>query len=322
MIGVSTADLINAQVEALFGDLCGHNDGAARIDPAENCLLERFARFTKLGDTANAKGLQNHGVVAIGKGVEDARVYAGRKLEYKYARVDAVVETHRVFALMRAVKPVAHDAVVADIGDRRIVDANERVKAHGALFAGARAGNGYAAKHDRDVVRVLVERIKQALVQVELGVGKGIAHGLLRAGEYDGLGAVLNQVGKRRRGVAHGVGAVQNHEAVVVGITLDDDVADTHPVTGAHIGAVDVHGLHHVELAEARDLGDALGEFLTGQGGGEAVAVLGRCDGAARGDEKDALHAGIPIVFAAAEAESFGSIVAQGVQCSNVLHHL
>ncbi|MFQ7393085.1 MAG: hypothetical protein ACLRM9_07460 [Collinsella aerofaciens] len=28
---------------------------------------------------------------------------------------------------------------------------------------------------------------------------------------------------------------------------------------------------------------------------------------------KDALHAGIPIVFAAAEAESFGSIVAQGV---------
>ena len=83
----------------------------------------------------------------------------------------------------------------------------------------------------------------------------------------------------------------------MVGITLDDDVADTHPVTGAHIGAVDVHGLHHVELAEARDLGDALGELLTGQGGGEAVAVLGRCDGAARGDEKDALHAGIPIVL-------------------------
>ena len=148
MIGVGTADLINTQVKALFGDLRGHNDGAARIDPAENSLLERLARLTKLGNTSNAKGLQNHGVVAIGKGVEDARVYAGRKLEYKYARVDAVVETHRVFALMRAVKPVAHDAVVADIGDGRIVDANERVKAHGALFAGARTGNGYAAKHD------------------------------------------------------------------------------------------------------------------------------------------------------------------------------
>ena len=169
---------------------------------------------------------------------------------------------------------------------------------------------------------MLVERIEQALVQIELGIGKGIAHGLLRAGEHDGLGAVLNQIGKRRRGVAHGVGAVQNHEAVVVGITLDDDIADAHPVARAHIGAVDVHGLHHVELAEVRDLGDALGELLTGQGGGEAVAVLGRCDGAARGDEKDALHAGIPIVFAAARAESFGSIVAQGVQCSNVLHHL
>ena len=229
---------------------------------------------------------------------------------------------HRVFALMRAVKPVAHDAVVADIGDGRIVDANERVKAHGALLAGARAGNGDAAKNDRDVVRMLVERIEQALVQVELGIGKGVAHGLLRTGEHDGLRTVLDQVGERRGRVAHGVGAVQNHEAVVVGITLDNDVADTHPVARAHVGAVDVHGLHDVELAEPRDLGDALGELLTGQGGGEAVAVLGRCDGAARGDEKDALHAGIPIVFAAAEAESFGSIVAQGVQCSNVLHHL
>ena len=148
MIGVGTADLINTKVKALFGDLRGHNDGAARIDPAENCLLERLSRLTKLGDTANAKGLQNHGVVAIGKGVEDARVYAGRKLEYKYARIDAVVETHRVFALMRAVKPVAHNAVVADVGNGRIVDANECVKAHGALLADARAGNGYAAKHD------------------------------------------------------------------------------------------------------------------------------------------------------------------------------
>ena len=170
--------------------------------------MERLARLAKLGNTANAKGLQNHGVVAIGKGVEDARVYAGRKLEYKYARVDAVVETHRVFALMSAVEPVAHNAVVADVGNGRIVDANERVKAHGALLAGARAGNGDAAKHDRHIVRMLVERIEQALVQVELGVGKGVAHGLLRAGEHDGLGAVLNQIGKCCRGVAHGVGAV------------------------------------------------------------------------------------------------------------------
>ena len=170
--------------------------------------MERIAGLAKLGNTANAKGLKDYSIVAIGKGVEDARVYAGRKLEYKYARVDAVVETHRVFALMSAVEPVAHNAVVADVGNGRIVDANERVKAHGALLAGARAGNGDAAKHDRDVVRVLVERIEQALVQVELGVGKGVAHGLLRAGEHDGLGAVLNQIGKCCRGVAHGVGAV------------------------------------------------------------------------------------------------------------------
>ena len=78
MIGVSTADLINAQIEALFGDLRGHNDGAARIDPAENRLLERLARLAKLGDTANAKGLQDYSIVAVGKGVQDTRVHARR----------------------------------------------------------------------------------------------------------------------------------------------------------------------------------------------------------------------------------------------------
>ena len=169
---------------------------------------------------------------------------------------------------------------------------------------------------------MLIERIEQALIQVELGVGKGVAHGLLRTGEHDGLGTVLNQIGKRRGGIAHGVGAMQDHEAVVVGVALDDDIADAHPVAGAHVGAIDVHGLHDVEFTKPQDLGNALGELLTGQGGGEAVAVLGRCDGATRGDEKDALHAGIPINFVAARAESFDSIVAQGVECSNVLHHL
>ena len=78
MIGVSTADLINTQVKALFGDLRGHNDGAARIDPAENRLLERLARLAKLGDTANAKGLQDYSIVAVGKGVQDTRVHARR----------------------------------------------------------------------------------------------------------------------------------------------------------------------------------------------------------------------------------------------------
>ena len=322
MIGVGATDLVNAQVQAFLGHLRGHNDDTARIDPAENRLLERLTRLSKLRDASNAKGLQNHGVVAIGQSVQNARVHAGRELKYKHARVDVVVEAHWVFALMRAVKPVAHNAVVADIGDGRVVHTNERVKAHGALLAGARAGNGHATKYDRDVVRMLIERIEQALIQVELGVGKGIAHGLLRAGEHDGLGAVLDKVGERRGGIAHGVRAMQDHEAIVVGVALDDDIADTHPVAGTHIGAVDVHGLHDVEFAEPRDLGNALGELLTGQGGGEAVAVLGRCDGATRGDEKDALHAGIPINFVAARAESFVSIVAQRAQCSNVLHHL
>ena len=110
--------------------------------------MERLAGLAKLGNTANAKGLKDYSIVAVGKGVEDARVHAGRKLEYKYTRVDTVVETNRALILVGAVEPIAHDAVVADVGDGRIVDANKRVKAHGALLAGARTGNSDAAKHD------------------------------------------------------------------------------------------------------------------------------------------------------------------------------
>jgi len=47
------------------------------------------------------------------------------------------VETNRVLVLVSAVESVANDAVVADIGNGRIVDANERVKAHGTLLAGS-----------------------------------------------------------------------------------------------------------------------------------------------------------------------------------------
>ncbi len=130
------------------------------------------------------------------------------------------------------------------------------------------------------------------MVQVDLRIGEGVAHGLLGAGEHDGLGAVLNEVGERRRGVGHSVGAVQDHKAIVRVVVLADDLGDAQPVGGAHIGAVDVHGLHDVEFAQAFDLGHAAGELLAGESGGETVAVLGGGEGAAGGVQEEVLRAG------------------------------
>ena len=115
-------------------------------------------------------------------------------------------------------------------------------------------------------------------------------HGLLRAGEDDGLVAVLDQVRKRRGGVGHGIRAVQQHKAVVGIVAVHNDVADTHPILRAHVGAVDIHGLDDIQLAHSRDLRYRLRQLLTRKSGGEAVAVLCRSDGAAGGDEQDVFH--------------------------------
>ena len=156
----------------------------------------------------------------------------------------------------------AHDAVGADIGERREVHAGEGVEAHGALLACAGSRDDDAAERDRHVARVVVGCVQHALVQVELRVGEGARHGALRPGEHDGLGAVLDEIRQGCRGVCHGVGAVQHHEPVVVVVAFHDGAGDAQPVARAHVGRVDVHGLFHVERGEVCHLGNVPRQFL------------------------------------------------------------
>ena len=50
----------------------------------------------------------------------------------------------------------ADNLALPQVGEDGIVDAGERVEAHGALLAGSRAGDGVAAKDDGDVTRAVV----------------------------------------------------------------------------------------------------------------------------------------------------------------------
>ena len=168
----------------------------------------------------------------------------------------------------------ANDAVVSHIGKGGVINALEGVEAHRALLASARAGDDGAAKDHGDVAGAVVGGIEQALIEVELGIGKGILHGFLRAGEHDGLGAFLDKVGERRRGVCHGIGAVKDHEAVVAVIGFADGAGDAQPIAGAHVGAVDIHELSDFDLCHLGNLGHCLGKFFSRDGGGEPVSVF------------------------------------------------
>ena len=94
MLGVGAANFVDAQIESLFRHLCGDNGGASRVDPVKNCLLkgETILVFV-LRDAADAKGLDNNGVVARLQRFEDAWVYTRSELEGEDSLVKGIEKT-------------------------------------------------------------------------------------------------------------------------------------------------------------------------------------------------------------------------------------
>ena len=100
--------------------------------------------------------------------------------------------------------------------------------------------------------------VDKAVVQVEPCVRIVEQDRFLRAGNDDGLGGILNQVGQCGGGIGHGIGAVGDHKAVVQGVVFLQGGADLQPVGGADVGAVQVHQLHGLYVAQLPDFGHAL----------------------------------------------------------------
>ena len=297
MLRIGAPHFVHAEVEPLFRHLRREHDAPPGVYPVEDSLLERGAVGSVVRYAAKPIDLEDKGIVIGLKRSEEVRAQARSELEHG----DAVVERAedrgkrslgqgRIYPGGCPSRPCTYDAIVANVGERREVHAGKGIRAHGSLLTGARSGNGDATEHDRYVARRVVERIEQALVEVELRIGKRARHGALRAGEHDGLRASLDEVRERGGGIGHGVGPVQDEESVESGVALFDGARDAEPVRGAHVGAVDIHELQDLELAQALDLGHACGELSAGEGGGEAVSVFGGGDGAPGGDEKDSFH--------------------------------
>ena len=314
MIEIGAAHLVYAQVTALFGHLRRDNNEASRVDPVEDGALKRS--ILVFGDASDAECLDDDGIVVALEQLEDARAHLRSQLQHKHALVERIVEMRGVCSRF-VVAARSNDAAVADESELRIVYTDKRVEAHGALLAGTRSGDDHPAKDHAHVVGRIVHGIQQALVEVEFGVGEGVGHGLLRARQHDGFGAVLNQVRQGSRGVGHGVRAMQHHKAVVAVIRVHNHVANVHPVARAHVRAVDVHGLHHVDMAQVGRLGNVTQQLVAAQSRCQAATILNGGNRSARGNNQDALfilHENQPfaaVCVPVAQRSSQAAIIAQ-----------
>lgn len=155
-----------------------------------------------------------------------------------------------ILAYLILVIQIEDDVAVLDGRDIGEVDAGERVVALGAFLFAAGSGNDLAVKHNIDTVRLIAACKEKAVGQVGLCIGDLQVDGLLRTGDHDGLRGILDQVGKRGRGVGQSVGAVADHKAIVLIVEALNGGRDQQPVLWLDIGAVDVDDLRGSHFAE------------------------------------------------------------------------
>ena len=283
------ANLIHFHVAALVRHLRRHDDDAAGLHPIAHGVEKALVAVAR--QAADAEALDHERAVMGLEIVKNAGVDAGDELEHEHAGVEPVVKLRRACGLLR---DVIHDLPAAQDGRLGIVDARKGVVALRAHLACARAENDLVVKDDVHAAGAVIAGIEKGVAQVLARVGVLVEDRLLRAGDDDGLGVVLNQVRQRRR-VGHRVRAVREDKAVVSVIVLAHAGRHLQPVAAVDVRAVAVHELHGVDpaqLLEFRHLGE---QFLGRELRGESVGRLFGCDRAAGGDHENMLHVSLSL---------------------------
>ena len=185
--------------------------------------------------------------------------------------------------------------VDADLGQRGVVVGAECVEVLGAALGGAVGAEQAVLEVERHLGHdgpplVPGSGDLDGRDEVLASVGAQHADRNLAAGEDDGLGEVLEQKAQRRSGVGHGVGAVQDDEAVVAGVVVADELREGDPVGGSDVRRIDDgrHGQHvdiDVEPLERGKLVVDGAEVERHQGTRRGVGL--HADGAARVDDQN-----------------------------------
>ena len=243
-----------------MGDLRGENDLHMVSQEMADLLGELIVIVVR--HAADAEALNDNGMGMLGDIVENAGLHAGDELDDADAAVERVIKPYR--AGERLADIIAHLAA-ADNGDLRIIDAREGVEAARACFLRAVGADHFVVEYKMDAAGVVIGGIGDRAAQIFPRVGIARVDGHLRAGQHDGLRAVLDEIIERRCGIGHRVGAVGDDKAVVAFIFFPDDLHKLDPVLRAHVCAVQIKGLHRIDLAERTHLGDALEQLLARQ---------------------------------------------------------
>ena len=112
------------------------------------------------------------------------------------------------------------------------------VKTIGVGFGGTVTAIQTIVEEQRHFVNRVIRRHVQGVQQVDLPVRAQLRQRDLRPGDDNRLAQVLQHEGERRGGKRHGVGAVQDHEAVVLVVMGFNVIRDMLPVFRRHVGGV------------------------------------------------------------------------------------
>ncbi len=183
--------------------------------------------------------------------------------------------------------------VDAGFGQRGVVETVEGVEVLGAEFGAAVAAIEVVFEEDAHFRYVAVEAGGHFYGADDIFAAVATQHSQrqLAAGEHDGFAQIVEHKAESRGAVGHGVGAVQYHKAVVVGIFALDDGGNLYPKVGCHVGGVDdVLYLTRVDaVAAAVEQWHGVIDVFHGKGSQRAFLVLHHADGAAGVDDADAL---------------------------------
>ncbi|MNQ72242.1 hypothetical protein D3C85_869410 [compost metagenome] len=131
----------------------------------------------------------------------------------------------------------------AGIEQRRVVRRIEGVEAVRVHLLAAVAAIELIVEKQRHLVDRVVGRDVEGVEQVLLAVGAQLGERDLGAGDDDRLVQIFEHEGEGRGGERHGVGAVQDHEAVVLLVVVTNVLGDALPVRRGHVGGVDEGGI-------------------------------------------------------------------------------
>ena len=286
------AYLVNAHVTALVGDLGGEDQHLVGLVVVPQALGKGV--HEPLRDAPHAKAFHNDAVVLLKNGWDQLRPQAGGQFQQKDFRVQRPAKLHRAGGPGGG--DVPHQTVPLHQRQRREIDRGKGVVADGLVFLGAGARDDVAAEHHHHPPAAGVAGADDAVPQVLLGVGDLIGDGLLGTRQDDGLIGILDEVGEGRRRVRQRIGAVADDKAIVQRVIFLHGPGHHEPVLRAQVGAVDAAQGQRFRAAKLLQLGQVGQQLLAGEHGLEPLRGADAGNGAAGGDEKQALlgHKGLP----------------------------